>query len=398
MSRYWLGGSAGSWTVRLAVVLFAMALVVGLTAAHQRSLGGASGRGTFAGTGLESVTRGKDQALEIRLDDLMTEIGSAGFSSLDREALLDMAQRALKTEEPVEHMRVGDVLKGIPSVRILTEGRSVVLGPRAIRLLARLAVDGQTGQIDELTVDELLDALPPIALDEDGAPLRLDRRSERIADAIFGSVRKVDAARAPGFSESLDLEQRYERVVGLVEDLRRDGFTGAGDGDQNAIYDEAYNRLLTSNEEDAIALLDGHLRFEAEIDNVDMRSLSHGERIQFRWEARRLAFGEETAKMIFGRQEAMERYQVDKLALEADDYSEPADKAKRLARRRQDLKVELAAMGSYVGFPSAADRADATAAGPDAATPATPEAAAPAEPEAAAPDEAKAESRRRRTR
>lgn len=391
MSRYWLGRSAGSWTIRLAVVLAAMALVVGLTAAHQRSLGGAAGRGAFTGTGLESVTRGKDQALEIRLDDLMTEIGSAGFSSLDREALLDMAQRALQTpgkEEPVELMRVADVLEGIPSVRILTEGRSVVLGPRAIRLLARLALDGQALTLDELTVGELLDALPPIALNKDGSPRRLDRRSEKLADAIFGGVRKVDHARAPGFSERLVLEQRYERVVELVEDLRRDGFTG--DGDRNAVYDEAYNRLLTSNEENAIALLDGHLRLEEEIDNADMRSLSHAERIQFRWEARRLAFGDETAKMLFGRQEAMERYQVDKLALEADDYSAPGEKAKRLEKRRKDLKVELAAMGSYVGFPSASDREEATAA--------EPEAAAPADPEAAAPDEAKEGSRRRRTR
>jgi len=365
-----------------------MALVGGLTAAHQRTLGGASGRGSFTGTGLAGVTRGPDKALEIRLDDLMTDISDSGFSSLDRRALLEMGQRALGTAEPIEAMRLADVLEGIGSVRILTDGRSIVLGPRAIRLLARLAVDGQTGPVDELTVGELLDALPPIALNNDGTPRRLDRRSERLADAVFGSVRKVDAARDPAFNERLDLEYRYERVVQLVEDLRGEGFTG--DEDRNAVYDEAYNRLLTSNEESAIPLLDGHLRLEEELDRINPRSMSHAERIQFRWEARRLAFGDETAKMLFARQEAMERYQVDRLALEADDYSEPSEKAKRLAQRNKELKVELAAMGSYVGFPDASGRVEASAA--------EPEAAAPAEPEAAVPDENAGAPRGRRVR
>lgn len=385
MARYWFGRAGGSWTVRLGVLLGAMALVVGLTAAHQGTLGGAFGRGSFTGTGLKGVTRGQDQALEIRLDDLMTEISDSGFSSLDRQALLEMGQRALGTAEPVEAMRLSDVLERIPSVRIVTDGRSIVLGPRAIRLLARLAVDGRTGPVDELTVGELLDALPPIALNDDGTPRRLDRRSERLAQAVFGSFRKVNAARPPGFNERLDLEYRYERVVQLVEDLRREGFTG--DGDSNAVYDEAYNRLLTANEESAIPLLDGHLRLEAELDRVNPRSMSHAERIQFRWEARRVAFGDETAKMLFGRQEAMERYQVDKLALEADDYSEPSEKAKRLAQRQKELKVELAAMGSYVGFPDAAQKGEAT-------SPET-EAASPAEPEAAVPEESAAPRGRR---
>jgi hypothetical protein len=365
-----------------------MALVVGLTAAHQRT----SRRGAFTGTGLKSVERGQNRALEIRLDDLMTEISDSGFSSLDRKALLDMGQLALGTDEPVELMRLADVLERIPSVRILTEGRSIVLGPRAIRLLARLAVDGRTGAVDELTVGELLDALPSIALNSDGSPRRLDRRSQRLADAVFGSVRRVDAARDPRFNERLDLENRYERIAQLVEDLKREGFSG--DEDRNAVYDEAYNRLLTANEESAIPLLDGHLRLEEELDRINPRSMSHAERIQFRWEARRLAFGEETAKMLFARQEAMERYQVDKLALEADDYSEPSEKARRLARRQNELKVELAAMGSYVGFPDAAPRPA------DAAAPET-ESAAPSEPEAAAPggnDENAAAPRGRRVR
>lgn len=363
MSRYWLGRAGASWTIRLALVLACMALVVGLTAATQRSRRAWS-RGTFAAEKLTSVTRAQDQALEIRLDDLMAEMGDAGLRSLDRQAILDVAQRAMGTREPVETMRVADVLKRVPRVRIVTEGRSVVLGSRAIRLLARLAVGRERGAVDELTVGELLDELPPVALDEDGSPTRLDRRSARLAEAIFGSLKKVNHARAPGFAERLELEQKYERVVALVKDLKRGGLTR--DADRDALYDEAYNRLQTANEEDAITLLDGHLRFEDEMDNVNLKSLSHAERIQLRWEARRSAFGEETAKLLFGRIEAMERYQVDKLALDADDFSAPDEKAKRLAQRQKELKVELAAMGSYVGFPDESDGHPATAAEPQA--------------------------------
>ncbi len=246
-------------------------------------------------------------------------------------------------------MRLADVLQAIPNVEIVTEGRSIVLGPRAIRLLARLAVGRQAGPVDELTVGELLDELPPITLGPDGTPSRLDSRSSRILDTIFGGVQKVNHAVDPGFQARLELEQNYESVVQLVKDLKREGY--AKKADSNAIYDEAYNRLLTSNQEDLIPLLDSYLRLQDEYASTDMSSMSVAERIQFRWDARRTAFGNDTAAMIFGRDEAMERYQVDMLNLQADDYSTPADKAKRLAERRQQLKVELAAMGSYVGFP-----------------------------------------------
>jgi hypothetical protein len=125
-------------------------------------------------------------------------------------------------------------------------------------------------------------------------------------------------------------------------------------GDPNAVYDEAYRQLLAAGQDDSVPLLDAHLQLESELANADMSGMGRAERIQFRWQARRYAFGEEMASILFSRQEAMERYQVDELTLESDDYSTPRDKARALAERRMRLKVELAAQGSYVAFPDEA--------------------------------------------
>ena len=62
-------------------------------------------------------------------------------------------------------------------------------------------------------------------------------------------------------------------------------------------------------------------------------------------------FGVQVAELLFTREEAMERYEVDRLTLEADASLSGEEKAQRLQERRAALKVELAAQGSYVSFP-----------------------------------------------
>lgn len=359
MSRYWIGRSAGSWTTGLAAVL-AVALVAGFTAAHQGvGAGSAPAPSTLAmGAGAASIARSSSQlqwsfrrdrrgTLEIQLDDLMTELGSSGRSTLDREALLELAKSALGTDEPVELMRLGDALAEIPRVRIVADGRSIVLGGRTLRLLARVAVGGGRGSVDELTVGELLDALPPVFLGPDGTLQTTDRRTQRALGAVFGSIQGLDHYRDPRFGQRQALRREYDGVVALVKEMRREGYSV----DSNALYDEASRRLAASGTTDALPLLDGYLRLEAEYENAEMSGMSHADRIRFRWQARRWAFGDELASLLFTREEAVERYQIDKLALDSDGYSSPRDKARRLARLRQQLKVELASKGSYVSFP-----------------------------------------------
>jgi lipase chaperone LimK len=57
------------------------------------------------------------------------------------------------------------------------------------------------------------------------------------------------------------------------------------------------------------------------------------------------------ADLLFSRDEAMERYEVDRLGLEADPSLSVEQKAQRLRERREALKVELAAQGTFVSFP-----------------------------------------------
>ena len=61
--------------------------------------------------------------------------------------------------------------------------------------------------------------------------------------------------------------------------------------------------------------------------------------------------GAQMADLLFSRDEAMERYEVDRLGLEADPSISAPERAQRLGARRQALRVELAAQGSYVSFP-----------------------------------------------
>lgn len=362
MSRYWLGRSRGSWTARVGAFI-AVALVAGFTAAQQSSTpSGSSAVGPSAlamgagvavrtrpSVGLEwSFRRERTGVLVVRLDELMTELGKTGRSVLDRQALLDLVQRAVGADEDVQFMRLGDVLDAVPGVRILADGRSIRLGPRTIRFLAQRVVGRRAGPVEEFTVGELLDRLPEIGVNPDGTLASAERRTERTLSALFGSIRRVDHSRDPRFRDRFALQQQYDRVIGLVAQLRHDGLAGA---DENALYDEASRQLVAAGDEDAVPLLEAHLRLESEYENAETSGMSYADRIRFRWQARRWAFGEDTAELLFNRQEALERYQIDKMALEADDYSAPRDIAKRLSTRRTQLKVELAAEGSYVGFP-----------------------------------------------
>jgi hypothetical protein len=50
----------------------------------------------------------------------------------------------------------------------------------------------------------------------------------------------------------------------------------------------------------------------------------------------------------------MERYEVDRLGLEDDTSLSDAERAQRLEARREALRVELAAQGTFVSFPDQA--------------------------------------------
>ena len=286
-------------------------------------------------------------AIEVDLDELLRDIGAGGLR-LDRETLTQLGQGILGDGVAFEAMSVGDVLDRVGRVRVTSQGLSVVFGRRTlVRVLQQLL--GTEERVDTLQVSDVLDRLTGAEVTADGVRDRLDQQTLLAAvGGLLGNVERPTHAADPAFERRQTLQRRYDRVVSLVREIRRE-LAGAAP-DATRLYDEAYNRLLKANEADAVPLLDGHLRMEEELAGALLPSMSRAERVAARWPARRSAFGDEVAELLFGRQEAMERYGIDRLAIEADGALSAEQKKSRLEKRRQALKVELAAQGSYVAF------------------------------------------------
>ena len=306
--------------------------------------------------------------LEVRFDDLLQEIGTGGLR-MDRETLARLGQAAVGGDVGFEAMRVGDVLDRVGRIRVTSQGMSVLVGRRTLARVTRNLL-GTDQPVEDLLVSDVLDQLTGAEVTADGVRDRLNQQTllASLGGGLLGRVQRPSHAADPAFERRQALTRQYDRVVSLVRDVRREGLAGAED---NRLYDEAYNRLLQAKQADAVPLLDAHLRFEDELASALLPSMSRAERIAARWPARRRAFGADVAALLFGRKEAMERYEIDRLAIAADGALSAQDRAQRLQARRNALKVELAAQGSYVGF------SEAPAAAPEVAAP---EVVAPDEP------------------
>jgi len=298
---------------------------------------------------LRPVRERGEATFEVQFEDLMGDLADGGLR-LDRDALTSLGQAAVGEDVAFEALTVGEVLDRVGSVRVRSQGMSVVLGRRTlVRILRNLL--GTDTRVEQLGVTEVLDGLAGTEVTADGVSGRLDQHALLAAlDGILDRVRRPDHAADPTFDQRRTLQLRYGRVASLVRQLRREGFAGV---DRNQVYDEAYNRLLKAGQADSVPLLDGHLVLEEELAGARLVAMSRLERIGSRFEARRKAFGDEMAAQLFGRQEAMERYAMDRLAIAGDAALTDEEKATRLQERREALKVELAALGSYSSFPQA---------------------------------------------
>ena len=294
----------------------------------------------------------------VRLDDVLGGLGRGVV--LDRPALGRVVREVVGSDEAVDGLRVGELLDRVPRVRVSSQGLSMVIGRRTLTQIVQ-HVAGRGG-VDDMTVGEVLDGVAGAQLTHDGMAGLLDQdATTSLLGAILPGAQRVDHSRDAQARRRQALQRLYGRVVDLVRQVRREGFA---DADRNAVYEEAHKRLLAERQLAAIPLLDGHLRLEEELAAAQVGTSSRAERIASRWEARRKAFGAQVVEMLFSRDEAMERYEVDRLALAADLSLSDEDRARKLGERRQALKVELAAQGSYVSFPDEArDAPDLAAAG-----------------------------------
>jgi lipase chaperone LimK len=132
----------------------------------------------------------------------------------------------------------------------------------------------------------------------------------------------------------------------------------AGSRDVGArLYQEAHDELVAREQLDVVPILDLYVELEQELERTTFKSMTLADRIRNRLEVRRRVFGDDLTNLLFSRDEAIDRYDIDRLALEADQELSPAQKARRLRVRRDALKVELAKQGIYVGFPDEAPQA-----------------------------------------
>jgi len=349
-------GAAASRTLRFTGIVSIALLSVWMVAQHRADGSQARPRPSIGSrTGwLWQPPQGSTAAAEIRLDDLFDE------ATFDRRTVGGMAQTLVGDREPVDAMSVGRFLDLVPRLRLTYGEMSIVVEREALTRIAQ-SLAGGDATVDDVRVGVLLDRLPYF---QARVLIRRARLAGRLQEALsgaphdgpiatalreaIGDIEPVSLAHDAGFAERRAMQLQYAATVRIVKDIQRAGSTGL---DRDTIYDQAFYRLVEQDRVEAVPLLDGYRRLQEELASDRLVSMTYPERIAYRWEARRRAFGPEAATLLFSREEAMERWQIDSLRLQADPALTEEERTGRIRDRREALKVELAAQGTYVGFP-----------------------------------------------
>jgi hypothetical protein len=135
------------------------------------------------------------------------------------------------------------------------------------------------------------------------------------------------------------------KVKRLLTELRGQGLRG------EALYAAAEEQLMAAHGPGVLKMLDGYRRLEEETDKQDLDGLSPEERFEYLHQARREAFGEEMARMLFFKDEARERYYLEERSLREDPDLSEEMKAERIQELRKQLRVDLASQGTTIQFP-----------------------------------------------
>jgi hypothetical protein len=345
-------------TFRLVAVLAVATVTVWLAAraASDREPGARALPRTDSGEWLRRLPGGREgvATVEVRLDRLLDEVAADGsiiVSSAEVERIVRGVLPADQAARPLESVTVGELLDRVRRVRVTYGLLAVTLERGELLALARQAL-GDGADVESMQVGELLERYPVLELSTGQVSTELQGRSlGGVLREALGKIERIDLTRDAGFAERIRLQVAYAEVEELVRDVRLEVHDPL---DERAVYDEAFARLLANDRLDRAPLLDGHQRLQQEYAEADLAALDRAAQIAFRWDARRRAFGEELAARLFSRREAMERYEVDRLAIEADPALDADQRTARLRGRRAALEVEMASRGTYVGFPDEA--------------------------------------------
>jgi hypothetical protein len=304
---------------------------------------------------LSRDTRG-DKVFQVELDGLLGDMGRRGSLILDRDGLMQALQAALGPEANLEQMRVIDLLRGVRRVEVRFEGMSIPLGPRQLRRLLTHFASGADWPIQEMPLSALIEQVSGVEVNAFGAQGWLDDPTiVALLGRSIGKAQRADRTRDADFERRVAYQARYRRVLEAVHRAERD-VAGTKDA-SDRLYDAAYDNLEPAAQQELAPLLDLYVQLDRELERTYSRSMTRAERIAQRIETRRQVFGDDLTNVLFKRDEAMERYELDRLALQADTSLSARARAAKLDERRTALAVELAQQGIYVSFPDAADAA-----------------------------------------
>jgi hypothetical protein len=145
--------------------------------------------------------------------------------------------------------------------------------------------------------------------------------------------------------EERSIARKYSlKVRRLLKELRGQGFRG------EALYAAAEDQLVAAHGPGVLKMLDGYRQLEEEVAKEDLEAMSPEERFDYLHQARQVAFGEETAHMLFFKDEARHRYYFDERALREDPDLSEEMKEDRIRELRKKLRVDLASQGTSIQF------------------------------------------------
>jgi hypothetical protein len=263
-------------------------------------------------------------------------------------------QAALGPDANLEQMRVIDLLRGVRRVEVRFEGMSIPLGPRALRRLITHFASGADWPIEEMPLSALLEQVSGVEVNAFGAQGWLDEPTiVALLGRSIGKAQRAERTHDADFERRQAYQARYRRVLEAVHKAQRD-IAGTKDASER-LYEAAYEALDPAEQPELTPLLDLYVQLDRELERTSLRSMTRAERIALRIQTRRQVFGDDLTDLLFKRDEAMERYELDRLALAADTTLSAEERAEKLGERRTALAVELAQRGIYVSFPDAAD-------------------------------------------
>ncbi|MEW6442302.1 MAG: lipase secretion chaperone [bacterium] len=176
---------------------------------------------------------------------------------------------------------------------------------------------------------------------------------------------RAEEADKPGFRGSLGEALRIERVhpsadpereqralarrdflelSRVIHDLRSAGLTG------EALFDAARAQLGESPDPQTLRLLDSLQSLDEQLALTNPGAMSPEEQFEALRSARRNAFGQEMADLLFGEEEAYQEYKLKEKAILADPGRTPEEQQGEITALRNALQVELAKKGTYLSF------------------------------------------------